>query len=181
MLSAVTNKIKKTLINKEIANHPVLAQALQNLDKVNRIQGNNVAINFNQALGIHEQALHVRTARAELIANNLANSDTPNFKARDIDFRQALRTAQQDSSIEGKLNLQTTNNRHHTLSDVMGFNEGGEFESLFRVPMQTSIDGNTVDEHVEHAEFMENTLAYQASFTFLNSKFKGINSAIRGE
>jgi len=140
-----------------------------------------VAINFDQALGIHEQALKVRTARAEMIANNLANSDTPNYKSRDIDFRQALKTAQQDNSAEGKLNLSTTNSRHHTLGAAMSFAGNSEFELLYRTPMQPSIDGNTVDEHVEHAEFMENALAFQASFTFLNSKFKGINSAIRGE
>lgn len=140
-----------------------------------------MAINFEQALGIHEQALKVRTARAEMIANNLANSDTPNYKSRDIDFRQALQTAQENNSTEGKLKLQTTNNGHHDLGSATGFAENNEFESLYRTPMQPSIDGNTVDEHVEHAEFMENALAFQASFTFLNGRFKGINSAIRGE
>ena len=140
-----------------------------------------MAINFDQALGIHEQALKVRTARAEMIANNLANSDTPNYKSRDIDFRQALKTAQENNSTDGKLKLHTTNSQHHNVNSAADFAGKSEFESLYRTPMQPSIDGNTVDEHVEHAEFMENALAFQASFTFLNSRFKGINSAIRGE
>lgn len=133
-----------------------------------------MAISFESALGIHDKALQVRTQRAEILANNLANSDTPNFKARDLDFRAVLKD---QLSVGAPLAASTTNARHQTLSNEMGFNN----ELLYRTPMQPSIDGNTVDEHAEHAAYMENSLAFQASFTFLNGKFKGLMSAIRGE
>ncbi|WP_460238909.1 flagellar basal body rod protein FlgB [Aurantivibrio plasticivorans] len=135
-----------------------------------------MAISFESALGIHEKAFGVRAKRAELIANNLANSDTPNFKARDVDFRAALQD-QVSNSGQGNLKMRGTREGHITESSTEHFDQ----PLLYRVPMQPSIDGNTVDEHVEHAQFMENALAYQSTFTFLNSKFKGLTSAIRGE
>ena len=136
-----------------------------------------MAISFESALGIHEKAFGVRAKRAELIANNLANSDTPNFKARDIDFRAALK-AQADAADQMNLKMVGTRDGHITAN---ASTEYFDQPLLYRVPMQPSVDGNTVDEHVEHAEFMENALAYQSTFTFLNSKFKGLTSAIRGE
>ena len=140
-----------------------------------------MAINFDTALGIHQQALGVRTARAQLIANNLANSDTPNFKARDIDFRHILANA--DSEQQSDLRLSRTNTRHQSQAlsnDDMIVGEQ-EYALMYRTPIQDSVDGNTVDEHLEHSEFLENALAFQASFTFLNKKFMGLKSAIRGE
>ncbi|BFM16594.1 flagellar basal body rod protein FlgB [Maricurvus nonylphenolicus] len=133
-----------------------------------------MSINFENALGIHEQALQVRAQRAEVLANNLTNVDTPNYKARDIDFRKVLSDSMDMG--EGSLAMNTTNGRHQ-LSE--GF--GGDGDAMYRVPNQPSIDGNTVEEHVEHAEYMRNSLQFQASFTFLNSKFKGLMNAIRGE
>ena len=140
-----------------------------------------MAISFDQALGVHEQALKVRTARAQLIANNLANADTPNFKARDIDFQSVLNRF--DKQNENTLSLTRTSARHamgaSTNEMIAIANEDAEL--LYRTPSQPSIDGNTVDEHLEHSEFMENALAFQASFTLLNKKFMGLKSAIRGD
>lgn len=133
-----------------------------------------MTINFANALGIHEQALQVRGQRAEVLANNLANVDTPNYKARDIDFRSVL--ADNISATEGKLKMAQTHQQHQFSE---GFDGSDEFQ--YRTPNQPSIDGNTVEEHIEHAEYMRNSLQFQASFTFLNSKFKGLMSAIRGE
>ena len=138
-----------------------------------------MAISFNQALGIHEQALQVRTTRARLIANNLANADTPNYKARDIDFREILNRAGRDDFVE--LALTRTRPSHQDASSE-GLSVAGENAELFyRTPSQPSIDGNTVDEHIEHSEYMQNVLAFQTSFTLLNKKFMGLKSAIRGE
>ncbi|MGI1677408.1 MAG: flagellar basal body rod protein FlgB [Cellvibrionaceae bacterium] len=139
-----------------------------------------MAISFDQALGFHEKALNVRAQRAEIIANNLANSDTPNFKARDINFREIL---QAESYKDSKnLGMQGNNTNHLNMrGGSMNANSSMSHELFFRTPTQPSIDGNTVDEHVEHAEFMENALAFQTSFTFLNSRFKGLMSAIKGE
>ncbi len=133
-----------------------------------------MTINFANALGVHEQALHVRGQRAEVLANNLANADTPNYKARDIDFRKVL--ADNISIGDRALKMVQTDNQHK-------FGQGldGNDEELYRTPSQPSIDGNTVEEHIEHAEYMRNSLQFQASFTFLNSKFKGLMSAIRGD
>ncbi|MGH1472254.1 MAG: flagellar basal body rod protein FlgB [Cellvibrionaceae bacterium] len=139
-----------------------------------------MAINFDQALGFHEKALSVRAQRAEIIANNLANSDTPNFKARDINFREVLQAESQKDSRS--LSMQGNNDNHlNQTGESLNNTSTLSPELFYRTPTQPSIDGNTVDEHIEHAEFMENALAFQTSFTFLNSKFKGLMTAIRGE
>ncbi len=129
-----------------------------------------MAINFDKALGIHERALGLRSQRAEILANNLANADTPGFKARDMDF-QAMLAGQMESAAP----LRTTNERHLTTATP------ATGELLYRNPIQPAIDGNTVDTQQEMAEFSKNALSFQASFQFLNSKFKGLTSAIKGE
>ncbi len=129
-------------------------------------------LSFDSALGIHETALRVRGQRAAVLANNLANVDTPNYKARDLDFRALL--SQQGGS---QLGMQTTSGRHMPVSRL----DGPFGDKLYRTPQQPSVDGNTVEEQVEHAEFMKNALEYQASFTFLNNRFKGLMTALRGE
>lgn len=133
-----------------------------------------MAISFESALGIHEAALKVRGQRAEVLASNLANADTPNYKARDLDFRQMLAS---QTGGQGSFAMEATDARHLNVA-------GGGLEDpelLYRTPYQPSIDGNTVEDHVEHAEYMKNALRFQASFTFLNSKFKGLTSALRGQ
>jgi flagellar basal-body rod protein FlgB len=130
-------------------------------------------INFDSALGIHADALRIRSQRAELLASNLANADTPNYKARDIDFKSAMKMASSDQ-LSG---MQTTNTNHIQSSR-------GSFASpavQFRTAMQDSLDGNTVDEQVEQAQFMQNSVQYQASLDFLGGKFKGLLTAIKGE
>ncbi|SER08217.1 flagellar basal-body rod protein FlgB [Amphritea atlantica] len=133
-----------------------------------------MAISFDKALGIHEQAVGLRIQRAEILANNIANADTPNYKARDIDFKSILQGVQ-----EGQQPLQMA--RTHA-----GHNQGlidSDFaaELMYRIPSQPSIDGNTVDVQEEMARYSKNAVDYQASFQFLNKKFKGLSNAIRGE
>ncbi|MGN0921698.1 MAG: flagellar basal body rod protein FlgB [Cellvibrio sp.] len=134
-----------------------------------------MTISFSKALGIHETALNFRSDRAAVLANNLANVNTPNYKARDLDFRQAL--SQQMNGTSSTFSAQTTHARHIEASTFSN-DDGG---LLYRVPHQPSIDGNTVEDQIEHAEYMKNALAFQSSFQFLNSKFTGLRSAIRGE
>jgi flagellar basal-body rod protein FlgB len=110
----------------------------------------------------------VRSRRAEILASNIANADTPNYKARDIDFREILKAAQQDSANP----LQVSN--HKPLNAMA-------FELKYRQPLQPSLDGNTVDTQVEKAEFTENALQYQASLSFLTGKIKSIMRALKGE
>lgn len=133
-----------------------------------------MSISFEKALGIHESALRYRSERAAVLANNLANIDTPHFKAKDLDFKQAL---SQQMKKAGHFDVSTTNERHIPVMEL----EGLDSELLYRTPHQASIDGNTVEDQIEHAEYMKNALAFQASFQFLNSKFTGLRSAIRGE
>lgn len=134
-----------------------------------------MAIGFEKALGVHEQSLALRAKRTELLANNLANVDTPNFKARDFDFTNALKAA---SSIQDSSSMTRTNAGHLT-----GGESGlaGEPSLLYRVPTQPSLDGNTVDLELERAQFSENTVRYQASLQFIERRFKSLLSAFRGD
>ncbi len=129
-------------------------------------------ISFDSALGIHQQALSLRTTRTELLASNIANADTPGYKARDIDFKSTL--ANLDANSAGS--LKTTNSKHIQLNTA-----AGNTETLYRVPNQSSLDGNTVDEQLEKSAFAENAMSYQASLTFLDGKFKGMIAALKGE
>lgn len=131
-----------------------------------------MAISFANAFSVHDDAMLLRSRRAEVLADNLANVDTPNFKARDIDFQAAL--AGQMQHQQG-LQMAVTQAQHRngiaaTDSDLM-----------YRTPHQPSIDGNTVEDQVEQAEFMQNALEFQISFQFLNSKIKGVKAALKGE
>lgn len=132
-----------------------------------------MAITFDKALGIHEHALVARSQRAEVLANNLANADTPGYKARDVDFQAMLKQATEAS------NGTAMSRTHPSHLDVSG--SGGGNELLYRTPHQPSIDGNTVDAQQEQSRFMRNAMDFQASFEFLSSKFSGLTKAIKGE
>lgn len=132
-----------------------------------------MAITFDKALGIHEHALTARVKRAEVLANNLVNADTPGFKARDVDFQSMLRQA--EASTQGVEMARS----HPGHIGGGGSDHGGEL--LYRIPHQPSIDGNTVDAQQEQSRFMRNAMDYQASFEFLNSKFSGLKKAISGQ
>lgn len=135
-----------------------------------------MTINFDRALGIHEKALNFRTQRAEVLANNIANADTPNFKARDLDFASVL-AAQGKDGARAPVALARTDSMHISAEGLARAEEG----LAYRTPSHPSIDQNTVDIQLEQAKYAENAVNFQASFTFLNSKFKGLVSALRGE
>ncbi len=134
-----------------------------------------MSISFDKALGIHEQALNFRAQRAEVLANNIANADTPNFKARDLDVSAVL--AEQSQQREGAMRMQRTHEQHFALEGV----EVADPALRFRGAMHASLDQNSVDMQQEQARYAENAVQFQASFTFLNSKFKGLMGALRGE
>lgn len=129
---------------------------------------------IDRAFSIHDDAMLMRSKRASILAANIANADTPDYKARDIDFRTMMQ--QVESRQESQLALATTNQRHLSTQDsaVQG-------HIKFRNPLQPSLDGNTVDMHVEQARFSENALQYQTSLTMLNSKIRGLKLAIKGQ
>lgn len=126
---------------------------------------------IDQAFGTHGTALQLRAERAQLLAANLANADTPGFKARDIDFQAALASAQGAAAP-----LVTTQANH-----VAGLDAGASPTALYRTPLQPSLDGNTVDVATEQAAFGENSNRYLASLTFLNGRIRGLMTALRGE
>ncbi len=134
-----------------------------------------MAISFAETTGFFEKTLDLRARRAEVLANNLANADTPHYKARDIDFKAALQRQMQGAE-RGSFNLARTQGTH-----IEGQSAVGLEDLLYRTPNQPSVDGNTVEEQVEHSAYMRNALAFQASFTLLNGRFKGLMTAVRGE
>lgn len=120
-------------------------------------------------LGIHGTALILRSQRSTLLASNIANADTPNYKARDVDFSNAFSSA--------KLVAMRTSHQGH---QSMGTNDTWQ-RIKYRVPVSPSLDGNTVETNVENSLFLENALRYEATNVFLNRRIKGIISALRGE
>ena len=129
-------------------------------------------------LGIHPAALKLRSQRMELLANNLANADTPNFKARDIDFRTALAEVGKSGSTPAATPM-TANRPGHIPLAASGGDQSPHL--MYRTPLAPSLDGNTVDPQLEQAAFAENAVRYQASLNFLNGKFRALLTAITGQ
>jgi flagellar basal-body rod protein FlgB len=152
-------------------------------------------------LGIQPQALTLESQRNELLAANLANVDTPNYKARDLDFKAALSAAGADSSYTAAsasmpispsgaltpaatLALSGANSSGaalpgDTVSAAAGVSTYGT-ALKYRVPMAPSLDGNTVDEQLEQSAFAENTVRYQATLAVVSGKLKDLMTAITG-
>ncbi len=130
-----------------------------------------MSINFDNALGIHAQALALREKRSEVLASNLVNADTPGYKARDLDFTSILK-----QSMPSGLHLERSQTGHMAPSEQL---LGAKL--MYRNPNQASLDGNTVDAQVEQAKYAENAVQHQASLSFINASLSGLMMAIRGE
>lgn len=129
-------------------------------------------MSFDNLFGIHEQALAVRARRSEVLAANMANADTPGYKARDFDFNAMLR-----NELQPPVRLVATRPDHiRTDQGVVASTQMG-----YRIPQQASLDGNTVEIDREMSEFSENAMRYQASLRFLDGKIKGLLRAIKGQ
>ena len=125
---------------------------------------------FTEHLGFHASALQLRSRRNEMLASNIANAATPNFKARDIDFDTELKRINKIGTIE-------TSNDSHFASIQKRIGK----DSVYRLPIHPSLDGNTVEMAVEQMQFSENVMRYQTTLSFLNNKISGLRSAIKGE
>ena len=134
-------------------------------------------ISLDQYIGVHAAALDVRGRRTELIANNLANADTPGYKARDIDFREAMARVSGENTTQG-VHLTTTQAGH--IGGAAQADAQTSPDLKYRTPLAPALDGNTVDTQLEQAAFAENSVRYQATLTFLNNKFRGLMTAILG-
>jgi flagellar basal-body rod protein FlgB len=124
--------------------------------------------------GIHARALDVWQRRAEAIAGNLANADTPDYKARDVDFRKVLA---ETKGGDGNLQLATPSAGQIGSG---GNTTAGDIPLAWRTPMQPSMDGNTVDTQVEQAAYAANSVHYQASLTFITAQIRMLRTAITG-
>ncbi len=121
-------------------------------------------------LNLHATALTVRAKRNQVLASNIANAATPNFKARDFDYQAKIN---KDAGVGP---MRATDGRHFKVSMQAATNQ-----LQYRDPVNPSRDGNTVEMNVEQMEFSENVMRYQTTLTFLNNKITGLMSAIRGE
>ena len=139
---------------------------------------------LDAALNFHQTALRVRNQRQELLASNIANADTPQYKARDIDFQSAMKAALQPNASAGKPTsggtLQQTNSGHMNGTGGSGYVSGAS-DPLFRSVVQGSADGNTVDMDVERNAYVDNGIRYEASLTMIGGQIKKMLSAINGQ
>ena len=139
-----------------------------------------MALDINAQFDLHTRALGLANQRLELLADNVANADTPNYKARDIDFRAAMQNAGKDGGPGGGLggDLPMTATRSaHLQAGGAGPNTT---TALYRVPEQPSLDGNTVDSQKENASIADTSVRYQATLTFLSARIRGLREAIGG-
>ncbi|WP_266171282.1 flagellar basal body rod protein FlgB [Dyella subtropica] len=135
-----------------------------------------MSISNDNLFGVHTQALGLWQRRAEVLASNLANADTPGYLARDVDFRTAL--AHAGGSDGDKLALATPSAGQIDPA-AQGAAQANE-QLAYRVPMQPSMDGNTVDAQVEQSSFAQNGVHYQASLSFITAQIRMMRTAITG-
>lgn len=133
----------------------------------------------------NDTALSLRSTRQELLASNIANADTPNYKARDVDFASALKGALARS--DGTPPALKGTAPQHLAGKGTAAAAGGKVETLadgtpllYRAPAQGAVDGNTVDMDLERNAFADNSIRYEASITLLNAQIKGMLTAIQG-
>ena len=130
-----------------------------------------MSLNLDKALGIHQDALLLFERRTQLLAENIANADTPNYKSRDIDFNRVL-----NGEVSKQVSLQASQTGHIAMT------QGALDASIeYRVPDQSAADGSTVDMEQEQAAFADNTVRYQTTLAVLSRRLGGIVSAFRGE
>ncbi|RZK76640.1 MAG: flagellar basal body rod protein FlgB [Methylobacterium sp.] len=125
-----------------------------------------MGMDFQGALGVHEEALKVRAERTRMLAANIANENTPGYQARDMDFTATLQRALADDAGG---------------ASVGAGSFGADGAALYRVPYHPSQDGNTVELGVEQAAFSQNASDFQTSLTFLTMKLRGLAKAIAGQ
>ncbi|MBZ5488532.1 flagellar basal body rod protein FlgB [Halomonas aquamarina] len=139
---------------------------------------------LESAFNYHQRALGLRQARHEVLAANIANADTPNYKARDIDFASELKKAVEGGATQqgsqGGLALARTSERHLQGAGP-AWRGVGSTDLLYRIPDQPSLDGNTVDMDRERTQFADNAVRYQAALTIMNRRIQGLKNAMQPE
>ena len=138
---------------------------------------------LESAFNFHQQALGLRQQRHQVLAANIANADTPNYKARDIDFASELKKAVDGSQAQqqnGGLALARTSDRH-LAGEGPAWQGAESADLLYRIPDQPSLDGNTVDMDRERTQFADNAVRYQAALTIMNRRIQGLKNAMQPE
>lgn len=130
---------------------------------------------LDAALGFQERAIKLASQREQLLASNIANADTPHYRARDLDFAQALAQAQGLANGQRPLGLRTSTEGH-----LQGARSADQVEPMDRPGLQVAADGNTVDMDQERTEFARNSVNYQVALTFLNGQIKSLLTAVQG-
>ena len=128
---------------------------------------------IEQSLSVFSQALNLRTQRHQVLASNIANADTPNYKARDFSFETAMQNAMSGRSDVGRVDMARTSAGHIARSGA-----GGSADFKYRSETQSAVDGNTVDMDVERAQITENAMQYQILTQLISNKFQVIRSAL---
>ncbi|MGA9369446.1 MAG: flagellar basal body rod protein FlgB [Steroidobacteraceae bacterium] len=144
-----------------------------------------MSFNLDSYLGIQPDALEVFSQRADVLAANLANADTPGYLAKDIDFRSALSAASQgqgagqgaSGASGGELQPETTSPDDIGASSPQTGLSTQQYLK-YRVPLAPSLDGNTVDSQMEESAFAENNVRYEAALTFIENDFGNLNPVI---
>lgn len=140
---------------------------------------------LESAFNNHQQALSLRHARHEVLAANIANADTPNYKARDIDFgseyKKAVENSERSQGSRDGLALDRTSARHLPGEGPALRSGAGNMDLLYRIPDQPSLDGNTVDMDRERSQFADNAVRYRAALSMLNSRIQGLKNAMQPE
>lgn len=129
-----------------------------------------MSFSLDKTFALPAAALQLRAQRTQVLAQNLANADTPHYKAQDLDFKQAL------AQVQGRVPTLATTHAQHLPSTAPG-----TAELRYRVPMSASLDGNTVETQAEQARFAENTVHYQATLSFFGQRINSLIGAIKGE
>ena len=130
---------------------------------------------LDSALRFHQEALNLRAQRQEVLSTNIAHADTPNYKARDFEFSAALSQAVERGRLSTSTSMAMTSPRH-----IAAESQGGSgADLLYRMPTQSSIDGNTVEMDAERASFADNAIRYEANLTVLTAKIKSLLSAVQ--
>lgn len=134
---------------------------------------------IDRMFNLHQTALGMRGYRSQVLASNIVNADTPGYQARDVDFKAALAEAA-GARAEQPVTMVKTSRQHMSVGGLQGGAAAAQAPLVYRNVTQASIDNNTVDVNVERAQFADNAMRYEASLTFINSRIKGLLSAIQG-
>lgn len=132
-------------------------------------------MNIAKSLAVYRKAIDLRAQRHEVLASNIANADTPNYKARDFDFGEAMKGAASRWDEQKNLGLAHTSSRH-----FMTKGGGADYRLQFRNEYQSAVDGNTVEMDVERAQIADNALQYQILTQLISSRFQGLRTAMSG-